>query len=65
MAAAFYKPEDVALLKYIQQLLYKEGYTIRGVQAALKQAKPKELKTLVQQLTPKLSSPNWQPSKTC
>ncbi|TKW62095.1 MAG: MerR family transcriptional regulator [Blastochloris viridis] len=48
----FYKPEDVALLKYIQQLLYKEGYTIRGVQAALKQAKPKELKTLVQQLTP-------------
>lgn len=48
----FYKPEDVALLKYIQQLLYKEGYTIRGVQAALKQTKPKELKTLVQQLTP-------------
>ncbi len=48
----FYKPEDVALLKYIQQLLYKEGYTIRGVQAALKQAKPRELKTLVQHLTP-------------
>lgn len=48
----FYKPEDVALLKYIQQLLYKEGYTIRGVQTALKQTKPKELKTLVQQLTP-------------
>jgi len=48
----FYKPEDVALLKYIQQLLYKEGYTIRGVQAALKQTRPKELKSLVQKLTP-------------
>lgn len=48
----FYKPEDVALLKYIQQLLYRDGYTIRGVQAALKQAKPRELKALVQQLTP-------------
>lgn len=48
----FYKPEDVALLKYIQQLLYRDGYTIRGVQAALKQTKPRELKALVQQLTP-------------
>ena len=48
----FYKPEDVALLRYIQQLLYRDGYTIRGVQAALKQTKPRELKVLVQQLTP-------------
>ena len=48
----FYKPEDVALLRYIQQLLYCDGYTIRGVQAALKQTKPRDLKTLVQQLTP-------------
>lgn len=48
----FYKPEDVALLKYIQQLLYKDGYTIRGVQAALKQTKPRDLKALVQQMTP-------------
>jgi DNA-binding transcriptional MerR regulator len=48
----FYKPEDVALLKYIQQLLYRDGYTIRGVQAALKQTKPRELKALVQQMTP-------------
>ena len=48
----FYKPEDVALLRYIQQLLYKDGYTIRGVQTALKQTKPRELKAIVQQLTP-------------
>ncbi|RYG62247.1 MAG: MerR family transcriptional regulator [Alphaproteobacteria bacterium] len=48
----FYKPEDVALLRYIQQLLYRDGYTIRGVQAALKQTKPRDLKALVQQLTP-------------
>ncbi len=32
----FYKPADMALLRRIQELLYREGYTIRGVQAALK-----------------------------
>lgn|GEM_PF-591278 len=48
----FYRPDDVALLRYIQQLLYHEGYTIKGVQAALKQAKPRELKASAQTLTP-------------
>jgi DNA-binding transcriptional MerR regulator len=47
----FYRPEDVALLRHIQHLLYNEGYTIRGVQAALKQTKPRDLKALVQQMT--------------
>lgn len=48
----FYRPEDVALLRHIQKLLYTEGYTIRGVQAALKQTKPRELKALTRQMTP-------------
>lgn len=32
----YYKPEDIALLKGIQHLLYNEGYTIKGVQKVLK-----------------------------
>lgn len=32
----YYRPEDVALLKHIYNLLYTEGYTIKGVQKLLK-----------------------------
>ena len=32
----YYRPEDVALLRKIQRLLYSEGYTIKGVQRLLK-----------------------------
>ncbi len=32
----YYRPEDVALLKRIHNLLYTEGYTIKGVQKLLK-----------------------------
>ncbi|MFA7275442.1 MAG: MerR family transcriptional regulator [Pseudobdellovibrionaceae bacterium] len=32
----YYRPEDVALLKKIHNLLYVEGYTIKGVQKLLK-----------------------------
>jgi DNA-binding transcriptional MerR regulator len=32
----YYRPEDVALLKRIRDLLYSEGYTIKGVQKLLK-----------------------------
>ncbi len=28
----YYRPEDVALLNRIRELLYRDGYTIRGVQ---------------------------------
>jgi DNA-binding transcriptional MerR regulator len=31
----YYRPEDVALLRYIRQCLYRDGYTIRGVQTLL------------------------------
>lgn len=33
----FYRPADVELLKGVRSLLYKEGYTIRGVQNILKE----------------------------
>jgi DNA-binding transcriptional MerR regulator len=32
----YYRPEDVLLLKRIHNLLYSEGYTIKGVQKLLK-----------------------------
>jgi len=33
----YYRPADVELLKGIRGLLYREGYTIRGVQKILKE----------------------------
>lgn len=33
----YYRPEDVGLLRRIRDLLYEEGYTIRGVQKLLKE----------------------------
>lgn len=33
----YYRPEDLALLQRIRDLLYTEGYTIRGVQRLLRQ----------------------------
>lgn len=32
----YYRPEDVQLLRRIRDLLYKDGYTIRGVQKLLR-----------------------------
>lgn len=39
----YYRPEDIELLKYIQGLLYSEGYTIKGVQKLLKTKTKAEL----------------------
>jgi DNA-binding transcriptional MerR regulator len=33
----YYRPEDLQLLKRIRDLLYKDGYTIRGVQKLLRE----------------------------
>lgn len=33
----FYRPEDVELLRGIRTLLYREGYTIKGVQKVLRE----------------------------
>lgn len=34
----YYRPEDIVVLERIHQLLYKEGYTIKGAQKVLKGA---------------------------
>ena len=41
----FYRPGDVALLTAIRQLLYGEGYTIKGVQRLLKEQGLKAVQT--------------------
>ena len=32
----YYRPEDVALVRTVNRLLYTDGYTIRGVQKLIK-----------------------------
>jgi DNA-binding transcriptional MerR regulator len=36
----YYRPEDLALLKRISDLLYTQGYTIKGVQRLLDDGTP-------------------------
>ncbi|MBI2239617.1 MAG: MerR family transcriptional regulator [Magnetospirillum gryphiswaldense] len=38
----YYRPEDVALLRRIRDLLYSEGYTIKGVQKLLREGGHKD-----------------------
>ena len=37
----YYRPEDIVLLRSIQELLYTEGYTIKGVQKLLRESSAK------------------------
>lgn len=39
----YYRPEDVALLRRIRDLLYSEGYTIKGVQKLLREGGAREI----------------------
>ena len=39
----YYRPEDVDLLKGIKNLLYNDGYTIRGVQKVIRENGPKNV----------------------
>lgn len=48
----FYRPEDVELLGAIRQLLYGEGYTIKGVQRILREQGPRAVAALARQATP-------------
>jgi DNA-binding transcriptional MerR regulator len=38
----YYRPADVALLRRIRDLLYAEGYTIKGVQRLLREGPAKD-----------------------
>ena len=42
----YYRPEDVKLLKGIKNLLYNDGYTIRGVQKVIRENGTKKLLTI-------------------
>jgi DNA-binding transcriptional MerR regulator len=39
----YYRPEDVTLLRRIRDLLYSEGYTIKGVQKLLREGGGREI----------------------
>ncbi|HWK45681.1 MAG TPA: MerR family transcriptional regulator [Stellaceae bacterium] len=39
----YYRPEDIELLRRVSGLLYKEGYTIKGVQRLLREGGLKEV----------------------
>jgi DNA-binding transcriptional MerR regulator len=41
----YYRPEDVDLLRRIRQCLYRDGYTIRGVQKLLREGGAADLET--------------------
>jgi DNA-binding transcriptional MerR regulator len=49
-----YRPEDVAMLKLIRDLLHNQGYTIRGVQQYFAKTRKGEVKEAVRRhLTPR------------
>ena len=39
----YYRPEDIELLRGIKDLLYNDGYTIRGVQKVIKENGAKKI----------------------
>ncbi len=43
----YYRPKDVALLKRIRELLYNDGYTIKGAQKLLREGVAKETRQSV------------------
>lgn len=45
----YYRPDDIELLKGIRHLLYKEGYTIKGVQRILKEQGVKAVQAFVRE----------------
>ena len=52
----YYRPEDIGLLRSIRDLLYHDGYTIKGVQRLLREGGAKSL-VENQEMAGALSSP--------
>jgi DNA-binding transcriptional MerR regulator len=52
----YYRPEDILLLRGIRQLLYGEGYTIRGVQRIIREQGIKFVQEAAQPAAPALES---------
>ena len=59
----YYRPEDVSLLRRIRQLLYSDGYTIKGVQRLLKEGALKNTAQLGVAITSRLEEQK-QPQNT-
>jgi DNA-binding transcriptional MerR regulator len=59
----YYRPEDVELLRRVAQLLYQEGYTIKGVQRLLRegQIKPAKAAAMTTLLPLGLEEPEAEP----
>ena len=57
----YYRPEDVELLRVIRDLLYAEGYTIKGVQRILKERGAKGLMEIA--AAPKAAAENAAPAQ--
>ncbi len=59
----YYRPEDLELLRGIRQLLYTDGYTIKGVQKVLRENGPRSVADIgrglatLGQPTPEVSTP--------
>lgn len=55
----YYRPEDIELLKRIKNYLYKQGYTIKGVQRLLKEKRQEAVSNFVPYASPIASLPNY------
>lgn len=55
----YYRPEDIELLKRIKNYLYKQGYTIKGVQRLLKEKRHEAVASFVPYAKPDASLPNF------
>ena len=61
----YYRPDDVDLLRAVKQLLYGEGYTIKGVQKLLReQGAASVARGLVGREAPRRRRPPLPPSRT-
>jgi DNA-binding transcriptional MerR regulator len=60
----YYRPEDIELLRGIRELLYTEGYTIKGVQKLLREGGVKSLGPAgAATPVPPASTPDWVPGQ--
>ena len=59
----YYRPEDVDLLKGIKNLLYNDGYTIRGVQKVIKEHGSKNILFSNNKANSKLEQKNFTDSE--
>ncbi|MBY0429199.1 MAG: MerR family transcriptional regulator, partial [Alphaproteobacteria bacterium] len=55
----YYRPEDIELLKRIKNYLYKQGYTIKGVQRLLKEKRSEAVASFAPYASPIASLPGY------